>query len=56
MYLLKEYCPSDSFFSESACTFIFLLYCKTLLLLLRWDTVKVRDRFDGMVRFKGVKV
>ncbi len=31
----------------------FLLYCKTLLLLLRWDTGKVRDRFSGMGRFKG---
>ncbi len=29
------------------------LYCKTLLLLSRWDTAKVRDRFDGMDRFKG---
>ncbi len=26
---------------------------KTLLLLLRWDTGKVRDRFGGMGRFKG---
>ncbi len=32
---------------------MFLLYCKTLFLLLRWDTVKVRDRFGGMSRFKG---
>ncbi len=31
----------------------FILYCKTLLLLLRWDTGKVRDRFGGMGRFKG---
>ncbi len=30
-----------------------ILYCKTLLLLSRWDTAKVRDRFDGMGRFKG---
>ncbi len=30
-------------------------YCieKTLLLLLRWDTGKVRDGFGGMGRFKG---
>ncbi len=26
---------------------VFILYCKTLLLLLRWDTGKVRDRFGG---------
>ncbi len=26
---------------------------KTLLLILRWDTGKVRDRFGGMGRFKG---
>ncbi len=32
---------------------VFILYCKILLLLLRWDTGKVRDRFGGMVRFKG---
>ncbi len=32
---------------------VFILYCKTLLLLLRWDTGKVRDRFGGMGRFKG---
>ncbi len=32
---------------------VFMLYCKTLLLLLRWDTGKVRDRFGGMGRFKG---
>ncbi len=32
---------------------MFILYCKTLLLLLRWDTGKVRDRFGGMGRFKG---
>ncbi len=30
-----------------------ILYCKTLLLLLRWDTGKVRDMFGGMGRFKG---
>ncbi len=30
-----------------------ILYCKTLLLLLRWDTGKVRHRFGGMGRFKG---
>ncbi len=32
---------------------LFMLYCKTLLLLLRWDISKVRDRFGGMGRFKG---
>ncbi len=26
-----------------------LLYCKTLLLLLRWDMGKVRGRFGGLV-------
>ncbi len=28
-------------------------YCKSLLLLLRWDTGEVRGRFVGMGRFKG---
>ncbi len=32
---------------------MYLLYCKTFLLLVRWDTGKVRDRFGGMGRFKG---
>ncbi len=34
---------------------VFILYCKTstLLLLLRWDTGRVRDRFCGMGWFKG---
>ncbi len=32
---------------------VFMLYCITLLLLLRWDTSKVSDRFGGMGRFKG---
>ncbi len=32
---------------------MFILYCKTLLLLLRWDTGKVRDRFGGWVGIKG---
>ncbi len=32
---------------------VFILYCNTLLLLLRWDMGKVRDRFGGMGRFKG---
>ncbi len=32
---------------------MFILYCKTLLRLLRCDTGKVRDRFGGMGRFKG---
>ncbi len=30
-----------------------ILYCKTLLLLLRGYRGKVRDRFGGMGRFKG---
>ncbi len=30
---------------------MFILYCKTRLLQLRWDTGK--DRFGGMGRFKG---
>ncbi len=32
---------------------VFMLYCKILLLLLRWDMGKVRDMFGGMGRFKG---
>ncbi len=32
---------------------MFILYCKTHLLLLRWDMGKVRNRFGGMGRFKG---
>ncbi len=32
---------------------VVILYCETLLLLLRWDMGKVRDRFGGMGRFKG---
>ncbi len=32
---------------------VFILYCNTLLLLLRWDTGQVRDRFGGTGRFKG---
>jgi len=32
---------------------VFRLYCKTLLLLLRSDTCKVRVRHGGMGRFKG---
>lgn len=32
---------------------VFILYCKTLILLLRWDTGKVRDKFVAMGRFKG---
>ncbi len=32
---------------------MFILYCKTLILLLRWDTGKVRDKFVAMGRFKG---
>jgi len=30
-----------------------MLYCKSLLLLLRCDTGEVRDRCGGMGRFKG---
>jgi len=30
-----------------------MLCCETLLLLLRWDTGRFRDRFGGMVRFKS---
>jgi len=32
---------------------VLMLYCKTLLLLLRCDTGKVRDRYGGIGRFKG---
>ncbi len=32
---------------------MFILDCKKLLLLLRWDTGKVSDRFGSMGRFKG---
>ncbi len=32
---------------------VIILYCKTLLLLLRWDTGKFRDRFGGKGWFKG---
>ncbi len=32
---------------------VFKLFCRSLLLLLRWDTGKVRDRFGGMGRFNG---
>ncbi len=32
---------------------MFILYFKTLLLLLRWDTGEVRDVFGGIGRFKG---
>jgi len=32
---------------------VLMLYCKSLLLLLRCDTGKVRDRCGGMGRFKG---
>ncbi len=32
---------------------VFILYCKTLLLLLRWDMDKVKDRLGGKGRFKG---
>lgn len=31
---------------------MFMLYCKTLLLFLRWDTGKVWARLGGMVRFE----
>lgn len=33
---------------------MFILYCKTCLLLLRWIAVKVKDRFHDMVRLRGV--
>ncbi len=32
---------------------MYLLYCKTFLLLLWWDAGKVRDRFGGTRWFKG---
>ncbi len=32
--------------------YVVILYCKTPLLLLRWDTGKVRDRFGGLGKFK----
>lgn len=32
---------------------VFILYFKTLLPLLKWDTGKVRDGFGGMGRFRG---
>ncbi len=32
---------------------VFILYRTFVLLLLRWDMGKVRDRFGGMGRFKG---
>ncbi len=32
---------------------VFILYLTFVLLLLRWDMGKVRDRFGGMGRFKG---
>jgi len=31
---------------------VLMLYCKSLLVLLRWDTGEVRDRCGGMGRFK----
>ncbi len=32
---------------------VFILYCKTVLLLLSWDTgIRNRDIFGGMGRFK----
>jgi len=31
---------------------VLILYCKSLLLPLRWDTGRVRDRCGGMGRFK----
>jgi len=33
--------------------YVLMLYCKSLLLLLRCDAGKVRDRCGGMGRFKG---
>lgn len=32
---------------------MFILYCKTLLQLLRWDTGKIRDSFSGIGRLRG---
>ncbi len=32
---------------------VFILYCKTPLLLLRWDAGKVRDWLASVGRFKG---
>jgi len=32
---------------------VLMFYCKSLLVLLRWDTGKVRDRCGGMGRFMG---
>ncbi len=31
---------------------VFILYCRSLLLLMRWDTGEVRDRFGGMGRLR----
>ncbi len=47
---LNYYVPTSKM---STMYFVFILYCKILSLLLRWDTGKVRDRFGGMGRFKG---
>ncbi len=33
--------------------FVFMLHCKSRLLLLRWYTDKVRDKFGGLFSFKG---
>ncbi len=35
---------------------VFILHCRTLLLLLRQHTCKVKDRFGGMGRFKGLLI
>ncbi len=41
------------FFDASTMYLLCSYYSAKLLLLLRWDTGKVKDRFGGMGRFKG---
>ncbi len=31
---------------------VFILYCRSLLLLMKWDKGEVRDRFGGMGRLR----
>ncbi len=50
MYFISMYFTSKN---KSNVLIVFILNCKTLLLLLRWDTGKVRDKFGGMGWFKG---
>ncbi len=40
---------------EVQCTYCVHVVLQITLLRLRWETGKVRDRFGGMVRFKGGK-